>query len=69
MSGWPQRLNDSGMLSVFNWDYKDKSFFFKQLLSGIFVTIAMTGLDQEMMQKNLSVRTLADARRTCVCSA
>lgn len=41
----------------------DKLFFFKQFLSGAFITIVMTGLDQDMMQKNLSCRNLADAQK------
>ena len=44
-------------------DWHDKRFFIKQFLSGIFITIVMTGLDQEMMQKNLSCRTLKDAKK------
>lgn len=63
MSDWSTKLRESGMATIFNWDYKDRLFFFKQVISGIFVTIVMTGLDQEMMQKNLSVRTLADAQK------
>jgi solute:Na+ symporter, SSS family len=42
---------------------KEKTFFFKQFLSGAFITIVMTGLDQDMMQKNLSCRSLADAKK------
>ncbi len=63
MQGWPAKLSDSGMLAIFNGDWKSPRFFLKHLLSGIFVTVVMTGLDQEMMQKNLSVRTLADAQK------
>lgn len=63
MHDWPTQLRTSGMTSILNWDYKDRLYFWKQLLSGICVTIAMTGLDQEMMQKNLSVRTLSDAQK------
>lgn len=37
--------------------------FFKQFFSGIFITIVMTGLDQDMMQKNLSCRNLKDAQK------
>lgn len=37
--------------------------FFKQFLSGIFITIVMSGLDQDMMQKNLSCRTLKDSQK------
>ncbi len=42
---------------------KEKSFFLKQFLSGAFITIVMTGLDQDMMQKNLSCRNLKDAQK------
>lgn len=44
-------------------DWHDKQHFFKMFLSGAFVTIAMTGVDQEMMQKNLSCRSLKDAQK------
>jgi len=44
-------------------DWNDKRFFLKELLSGAFIAIVMTGLDQEMMQKNLSCRSLKDARK------
>ncbi len=44
-------------------DWSDKRFFIKQLLSGAFIAIVMTGLDQEMMQKNLSCRSLKDAQK------
>lgn len=44
-------------------DWHDKRFILKQLLSGAFIAIVMTGLDQEMMQKNLSCRTLRDAQK------
>ncbi|MBL0036568.1 MAG: sodium:solute symporter [Flavobacteriales bacterium] len=63
MADWSTELSASGMLKVFNTDWRSDGFFLKQILSGIFITIAMTGLDQEMMQKNLSVRTLGDAQK------
>jgi len=44
-------------------DWNDKRFILKQLLSGVFIAIVMTGLDQEMMQKNLSCRSLKDAQK------
>lgn len=44
-------------------DWNDKRFFVKEILSGAFIAIVMTGLDQEMMQKNLSCRTLKDAQK------
>lgn len=44
-------------------DWFDKQNFFKQFLSGIFIVIVMTGLDQDMMQKNLTCRNLKDAQK------
>jgi Na+/proline symporter len=44
-------------------DWRDARFFPKQLLAGIFITIAMAGLDQDMMQKNLTCRSLRDAQK------
>jgi Na+/proline symporter len=43
-------------------DWNSKRHFIKQFFSGMFITIVMTGLDQEMMQKNLSCRNLKDAQ-------
>jgi len=52
---------------VFFWDdWKDKKFFWKQFISGAFIAIVMTGLDQDMMQKNLSCRTLRDAQKNMI---
>lgn len=47
-------------------DVNDKRYFWKQFLAGMFTTIAMTGLDQDMMQKNLSCRNLSDARKNVI---
>jgi len=44
-------------------DWHSKQNFFKQFLSGIFIAIVMTGLDQDMMQKNLTCRNLKDAKK------
>jgi len=44
-------------------DVDDPRFFLKQFFAGMFITIVMTGLDQDMMQKNLSCRSLPDARK------
>jgi SSS family solute:Na+ symporter len=48
---------------MFVTDWTHKRFFLKEFLSGAFIAIVMTGLDQEMMQKNLSCRTLKEARK------
>ena len=56
-------INEKELTKTFFWDWKDKKFFGKQFLSGIFITVAMTGLDQEMMQKNLSCKNLKEAQK------
>ncbi|MDQ3278741.1 MAG: sodium:solute symporter, partial [Bacteroidota bacterium] len=48
---------------MFVADPNSSLFFLKQLLAGAFITITMTGMDQEMMQKNISVRTLKDSQK------
>ncbi len=47
-------------------DGNDTRFFWKQFLAGLFTTIAMTGLDQDMMQKNLSCKNLKEAQKNVV---
>ncbi|MCF6170406.1 MAG: sodium:solute symporter [Bacteroidales bacterium] len=54
---------ESDLSRVFVTDTGSKQNFFKLLFSGMFITIVMTGLDQDMMQKNLSCRNLKDARK------
>ena len=44
-------------------DWKAGNHFIKQVLSGVFIVVVMTGLDQDMMQKNLSCRNLKDAQK------
>ncbi len=56
-------IKNSNYSKLFFWDYSDKNFFLKQFLSGIFMTVAMTGLDQDLMQKNLTCKTLKDAQK------
>ncbi len=48
---------------IFNWDWHDGKNFYKQFLTGALVAIAMTGLDQNEMQKNLTCRNLKDAQK------
>lgn len=52
-----------GYTTVFNFDVNSGGFFLKQIIGGAFITIAMTGLDQEMMQKNISVSNLRDSQK------
>ncbi|MFZ2906292.1 MAG: sodium:solute symporter [Cyclobacteriaceae bacterium] len=55
-------MTEKGFTQVFNTDIKSGSFALKHILGGMFIAIAMTGLDQEMMQKNISVKTLKDSQ-------
>jgi Na+/proline symporter len=48
---------------VFVTDADHPRFFLKQIIGGAFITVAMTGLDQEMMQKNISVSNVKDAQK------
>lgn len=48
---------------VFFWDWRSSKFFFKQFFAGAFIAIAMTGLDQNMMQKNLTCRNIGEAKK------
>jgi Na+/proline symporter len=49
-------------------DVNDKRFFLKQFLAGVFTMIAMTGLDQDMMQRNLSCRNSKDSQKNVITS-
>ena len=62
--GLCRTVAESPHFRLFEWhDWSSKQHFVKQFLSGIFITIVMTGLDQDMMQKNLSCRSLRDAQK------
>jgi Na+/proline symporter len=61
-----QSMSDHGFTNIFKTDPMDKKFFLKQIIGGAFITVSMTGLDQEMMQKNISVRTLGDSQKNMI---
>ena len=57
-------FNNHPNSKIFVFDsWRNPRFFFRQFLSGALITIVMTGLDQDMMQKNLSCRNLRDAQK------
>lgn len=56
-------LADKQYTHLINADINSKTFFLKTILGGMFITIAMTGLDQEMMQKNISVDNLKNSKK------
>lgn len=59
-----EQVKNSNYSKVFFFeDYMKGTYFWKQILGGIFVTIAMVGLDQDLMQKNLSCATIGEAQK------
>lgn len=63
LGGMITSVADSEHSKVFFWNWKEKNYFWKQFLGGAFIAVAMTGLDQNMMQKNLSCPNLRDAQK------
>lgn len=67
-SGLTQAIQENQHSRIFVFDdWHSKQNFFKQFFSGIFITIVMTGLDQDMMQKNLSCKNLREAQKNMYC--
>jgi Na+/proline symporter len=64
-----QAMSDKGYSRIFVTDPNSKLFFLKQILAGAFITVTMTGMDQEMMQKNISVKTLKDSQKNVISMA
>ena len=60
-----EAVKNSSYSKIFFWEdfLGNKNHFIKQFLGGIFVTIAMTGLDQDLMQKNLSCKNIGEAQK------
>lgn len=61
-----QAMHEKGYSRIFFTDPNSKLFFVKQVLAGAFITITMTGMDQEMMQKNISVKTLKNSQKNVI---
>ena len=59
-------MNNKGFTQIFNTNVNESSYFLKHIIGGMFIAIAMTGLDQEMMQKNISVKNLRDAQKNMI---
>lgn len=60
-----KKVQESPLSTIFFWDNfaENKNHFIKQFLAGMFIAIAMTGLDQDLMQKNLTCRSLPEAQK------
>lgn len=65
LSEMVELINQEGYSKIFYFEngWSDPNNFFKQFISGALIAIVMTGLDQDMMQKNLTCRTLKDAQK------
>jgi Na+/proline symporter len=57
------QMQARGLARVFTNDANSPNFWLKQIVAGAFIVVTMTGLDQEMMQKTISVKTLADSQK------
>ena len=65
--GFVKGISDSGFSKIFYFEnWKDGNYFWKHFLGGIFISLGMTGLDQDMMQKNLSCKNLKSAQLNMV---
>lgn len=58
-----QKISASELSNTFVWDSTQGNYFFKHFFSGMFITIVMTGLDQDMMQKNLTCKNEKEAQK------
>jgi len=58
-----QIIDESKLSKMFSWDWKSPQNFFKQFFAGIAVVIVMNGLDQNMMQKNLTCKNTREAQK------
>jgi Na+/proline symporter len=58
-----QTISDSRYSHMFEWDWKSPHFFGKDFLAGVFIAIVMTGLDQDLMQKNLTCKSIGEAQK------
>ncbi len=64
-----QSASERGYTKMFETDWAHNKFWVKQVLAGMFITITMTGLDQDMMQKNLTCKNLRDAQKNVMTSS
>lgn len=64
-----EKARGEGLTKMWEIDISHPRFWMKQVLAGTFITITMTGLDQDMMQKNLTCRNLRDAQKNVMTSS
>ncbi|AHW59267.1 transporter, SSS family [Draconibacterium orientale] len=63
LSGLVKTIADDSNSQLFFWDWRSGNNFFKQFVSGMFITIVMVGMDQDMMQKNLTCKNKWEAQK------
>ena len=64
-----ERSAEKGYTRMFETDVSHPKYYWKQILSGAFITITMTGLDQDLMQKNLTCKSLRAAQKNVLTSS
>jgi len=61
--GYKAVIQEHSYSKIFFWDWKSSRFFLKQFFAGAFIVVVMTGLDQNMMQKNLTCKNINEAKK------
>ncbi len=61
-----ERIAAEPTSKIFFWDWRSGNNFFKQFFSGIFITVVMFGMDQDMMQKNLTCKNKKEAQKNMI---
>jgi len=61
-----RQMEQDPLSDIFTWDWRSGNNFFKQFIAGMFITLVMVGMDQDMMQKNLTCRNLKEARKNMI---
>ncbi|HKJ78023.1 MAG TPA: sodium:solute symporter, partial [Prolixibacteraceae bacterium] len=60
------QVSDHSYSKLFFWDWRSGNNFFKQFFAGMFITIVMVGMDQDMMQKNLTCKNKREAQKNMI---
>lgn len=60
------QIDKNPQSDIFTWEWRSGNNFFKQFLAGMSITLVMVGMDQDMMQKNLTCRNLKDAQKNMI---
>jgi SSS family transporter len=63
LSGLINEISQNSNSQIFFWDWRSGNNFFKQFFAGMFITIVMVGMDQDMMQKNLTCKNKREAQK------